>query len=78
MACGAPIASSNAAAMPEVLGNAGIYFDPNKVNDIRDTILRLLVDRDLCRSISHLAEVRSHEFSWEKTEAKTKLAFQKK
>ena len=76
MACGAPIASSNAAAMPEVLGDAGLYFDPNNVGDIRDTISKLLSDEKLRNSISQLAEARSHEFSWEKTEAKTKLAFQ--
>jgi glycosyltransferase involved in cell wall biosynthesis len=76
MACGAPIASSSAAAMPEVLGNAGMYFDPNKIDDIRDTILRLLGDQNLRHSISRLAEARSNEFSWETTEAKTKIAFQ--
>jgi glycosyltransferase involved in cell wall biosynthesis len=76
MACGAPIASSNAAAMPEVLGDAGLYFDPNKISDIRDTILKVLSDEELRNSISQLAEARSYEFHWEKAEAKTKLAFQ--
>ncbi|MGY9063704.1 MAG: glycosyltransferase family 4 protein, partial [Rhodospirillales bacterium] len=76
MACGAPIASSNAAAMPEVLGDAGVYFDPNKISDMRDTILKLMLDKELRNLISELAEARSQEFSWEKTEAKTKLAFQ--
>jgi glycosyltransferase involved in cell wall biosynthesis len=76
MACGAPIASSNAAAMPEVLGDAGVYFDPNKISDMRDTILKLMLDKELRNSISELAEARSQEFSWEKTEAKTKLVFQ--
>jgi glycosyltransferase involved in cell wall biosynthesis len=76
MACGVPIACSNAAAMPEVLGNAGLYFDPNKVDDMRDTIFTLLTDQSLCHSISQLAEARSHEFSWGKTAAKTKLTFQ--
>jgi glycosyltransferase involved in cell wall biosynthesis len=76
MACGAPIASSNAAAMPEVLGDAGLYFNPNEVDDIRKTISKLLMDQDLRHSISQLAEARSHEFSWEKTEDKTKRAFQ--
>ena len=76
MACGAPIASSNAAAMPEVLGDAGVYFDPNKISDMRDTILKLMLDKELRNLISESAEARSQEFSWEKTEAKTKLAFQ--
>jgi glycosyltransferase involved in cell wall biosynthesis len=76
MACGAPIASSNAAAMPEVLGDAGLYFDPNKVDDIRDAILKMLMDQDLRHSFSQRAEARSHQFTWEKTKSKTKLVFQ--
>ena len=76
MACGAPIASSNAAAMTEVLGDAGLYFNPNKVDEIRDAILKLLMNQELRHSIGQLAEMRSHEFSWEKTESKTKRAFQ--
>jgi glycosyltransferase involved in cell wall biosynthesis len=62
--------------MPEVLGDAGVYFDPNKISDMRDTILKLMLDKELRNLISELAEARSQEFSWEKTEAKTKLAFQ--
>jgi glycosyltransferase involved in cell wall biosynthesis len=58
MACGTTIASLNAAAMHEALGDAGLYFDPNKISDMRN-------------SISQLAEARSHKFSWKKTEAKT-------
>ena len=76
MACGAPIASSNAAAMPEVLGDAGLYFDPNSVDDMRDIISKLLGDPDLRNSIGNQAKIRSREFSWEKTFVKTKYVFQ--
>tara|TARA_B110000046_G_C12601424_1_gene236983 strand:- start:143 stop:316 length:174 start_codon:yes stop_codon:yes gene_type:complete len=38
MACGATIASLKAAAMHGALGDSGLYFDPNKISDMRDTI----------------------------------------
>lgn len=76
MACGAPIACSNAAAMPEVLGDAGIYFDPNEIVDMKEKLSQLLNDPKLRDRFSEKAEKRSHEFSWEKTEAKTKMVFQ--
>ncbi len=76
MACGAPIACSNAAAMPEVLGDAGVYFDPNNVSDIKATVLTLLKNQELRASYSMKAEKRSQDFSWEQTELKTRLVFQ--
>lgn len=76
MACGAPIACSNAAAMPEVLGDAGLYFDPNDIDDMRAKLSELLSSDILRNDFSKKAEKRSREFSWEKTEAKTKLVFQ--
>lgn len=38
MACGCPVASSNASCMPEVLGDACLYFDPKNPNDIAEKI----------------------------------------
>jgi glycosyltransferase involved in cell wall biosynthesis len=34
MACGCPVAASNVASLPEVCGDAAVYFDPESVDDI--------------------------------------------
>jgi glycosyltransferase involved in cell wall biosynthesis len=34
MACGCPVACSNAASLPEVCGDAAAYFDPTSVDDM--------------------------------------------
>jgi glycosyltransferase involved in cell wall biosynthesis len=34
MACGCPVAVSRAGALPEVCGEAAVYFDPTSVEDI--------------------------------------------
>ena len=71
MACGAPIASSNTAAMPEVLGDAARFFDPNDVDEIVTTILSLMsCERDRI-DLSRRAKNRSMVYSWEKTKEKT-------
>ncbi|MFQ5617422.1 MAG: glycosyltransferase [Rhodospirillales bacterium] len=71
MACGAPIASSNTAAMPEVLGDAAAYFDPADIKDMAGVLDGLLNDADLCRGLGEKALVRSRDFSWHQTAART-------
>ncbi len=71
MACGAPIACSRAAAMPEVLADAGHYFDPNDAGDIKHQLLVLLGDPELRTTYGAAAERRAKQFSWQKTVAKT-------
>ncbi|NQU56340.1 MAG: glycosyltransferase [Rhodospirillales bacterium] len=67
MASGAPIACSNTAAMPEVAGEAALYFDPYNVDDMAVVIGRLLADRELCQGFSAKALARAKNYSWERT-----------
>ncbi len=71
MACGAPIASSNTAAMPEVLGDAARYFDPNDVKEMSEVIFSLLADEKLREDLSARARRRAKKFSWQHTKERT-------
>ncbi len=71
MACGAPIASSRAAAMPEVLGDAAVYFDPGDVAGMAGAMDKLLADPELGRSLGQRAAARARAFSWSRTAART-------
>src|SRR5262249_36382261 len=42
MACGCPVAASNVASIPEVCGDAAVYFDPLDPESIADSIRRVL------------------------------------
>jgi glycosyltransferase involved in cell wall biosynthesis len=44
MACGAPVAASNVASLPEVCGDAAVYLDPTSVESIAGAIRRVLDD----------------------------------
>jgi glycosyltransferase involved in cell wall biosynthesis len=71
MACGAPIASSNTAAMPEVLGDAASFFDPHRVDDMAETIADLLADENKRQDLSDRASQRAKTYSWESTMRRT-------
>lgn len=61
---GLPVATSNVSSMPEVGGDAAIYFDPENVDDIAATIDRLLDDSELRTKLAAAGLVRAKEFSW--------------
>lgn len=45
MACGCPVASSSASCLPEILGDACLYFDPASVESIKSALAALLSDK---------------------------------
>ncbi|MBX9634870.1 MAG: glycosyltransferase family 4 protein, partial [Magnetospirillum sp.] len=67
MACGAPIASSSSTAMPEIVGDAALLFDPMDVDDMAAAILKLLDDGALRAALSERAVRRAADFSWRRT-----------
>jgi glycosyltransferase involved in cell wall biosynthesis len=66
MAMGCPIACSNRSSMSETLGNAGIYFDPMDIEDIKKSIVKLKMDEALRKELSLAAIARSSQFTWPK------------
>lgn len=71
MACGATVACSNTAAMPEVAGNAAEFFDPANVESMVQTIERLLENDGLRKTYGRKALERAKDFSWQRTAEKT-------
>jgi glycosyltransferase involved in cell wall biosynthesis len=64
MACGCPVASSNAASLPEVCGDGACLFDPTSVEE-----LVAAVEEILARPAEWRARglARAAEFSWDAT-----------
>ena len=67
MACGAPIVSSNTTAMPEILADAALYFDPEDVHAMAAQIGTVLRDAELRRQLSARSLARAPRYSWEET-----------
>jgi glycosyltransferase involved in cell wall biosynthesis len=64
MAAALPIACSNLGPMPEVLGDAGLYFDPEDSASIA-TAVRILATMPHCRvEKAFAASAKAAQFSW--------------
>lgn len=71
MAARLPIACSNRGPMPEVLGDAGVYFDPERPDDIASAIEALYVDPAKRAELARVAQARARAYSWERCAQQT-------
>jgi glycosyltransferase involved in cell wall biosynthesis len=67
MAMGTAVASSNAASLPEVGGDAAVYFDPRDERAMAETMERLLADTALAGNLRSRGLVRAAGFTWRRT-----------
>lgn len=77
MACGTPVICSNAASLPEVGGEAVIYFDPKNLDRFVNILIEVLENKSLQYKLSKLGLAQVQKFSWEKTAKETKAVYQK-
>lgn len=67
MTLGCPVVCSNAASLPEVCGDAALYFDPFDEGDISAKIGRLMRDKPLQDRLRTLGSAQAERFSWDRT-----------
>ena len=70
-AAGCPVVLSDASCLPEVGGDAALYFRVNDVEDLKRQILRVLSDVGLADELRARGLVRAKEFSWDKCAKET-------
>jgi glycosyltransferase involved in cell wall biosynthesis len=70
-ACGVPVATSNISSMPEVAGEAAVYFDPHNIGEIKNAIKSVLLDRSLHDRLKEKGFERLKDFSWNKCAKET-------
>jgi glycosyltransferase involved in cell wall biosynthesis len=63
MACGCAVASSNTSSMPEVLGNASLFFNPSDAQEISRAIEQMLKDENLRNEFRQKGLARAEHFS---------------
>jgi glycosyltransferase involved in cell wall biosynthesis len=71
MGLGAPVVSSNATCLPEVYGNAAIYFDPLDTDDIANKIDMVLSDNKLRDDLIKKGTKQFKKYSWKKMAKET-------
>jgi glycosyltransferase involved in cell wall biosynthesis len=77
MACGCPIACSNATSIPEVVGDAGVIFDPYSPEDMAEKIWKLWNDEKQLKAMRVRGMERAKMFNWEDTARRTIEVYRK-
>jgi Glycosyltransferase len=65
MACGCPVLASKTSCMPEVIGNAGLYFDPEKPEEISRSMVKIEGDKILRKKLVEKGYQLVKKFTWD-------------
>ncbi|HEY5723640.1 MAG TPA: glycosyltransferase family 1 protein [Allosphingosinicella sp.] len=74
---GAPLLASRATSLPEVAGDAALYFDPNDAGDMADAMVRFYADPELGPRLAAAGMERLDSFSWKKAAEETVAVYRK-
>lgn len=77
LASGAPVITSNATSLPEVVGDAGLLVDPHRPDDLFRALEAVLLDRKLADRLREKGLERAKEFSWDRAAERVLASFQK-
>jgi len=61
-----PVLASFSSSLPEVGGDACLYFDPQNINDLTEKLIKLKNDKNLRNELIKKGKKRIKLFSWEK------------
>jgi glycosyltransferase involved in cell wall biosynthesis len=62
---GCPVAASNSSCLPEIGGDAALYFDPNSSEELADKLKSAIFDSNIKQELSVKGKLREKEFSWD-------------
>lgn len=71
MKLGLPVISSNATCLPEVYGDAALYFDPNDVSGLVFLLETIIKDKELRDELVNKGENQAKKYSWRKMAKET-------
>jgi glycosyltransferase involved in cell wall biosynthesis len=77
MACGIPALASSASSVPEVGGEAALYFDPTDAGEVIEAVRRVLRDATLQEEMRMQGLAQAARFSWERAAEETADVHQK-
>jgi glycosyltransferase involved in cell wall biosynthesis len=77
MTAGCPVVSSNTSSMPEVVRDAGEYFNPNSIDEMREAIERVVFSTELRSKLIEKGHVNVQAFSCQKCADETMVAYRK-
>jgi glycosyltransferase involved in cell wall biosynthesis len=74
---GAPVISSNATCLPEIYGDAALYFDPLDVQDMANKIDNMLSNLEVGDNLKNKGHQKANEYSWHRMAEQTLAIYTK-
>ena len=71
MRCGCPVITTRGGSLPEVAGDAALYFDPDSAEDLTRAVERLSSDVELRRRLIQQGRERAAGFTWRRCAEET-------
>jgi len=72
MSYGAPVIAAKASCLPEIYGEAALYFEPENENELAEKIRRVINDEGLRNSLKERGFKQIKKYSWEKCARQTR------
>ncbi len=66
MAAGTAVISSNSSCLPEIYGDAALYFDPDKPEELAEKVSQLLKNNNLRQKLIKKGKIQVSKYSWQK------------
>jgi glycosyltransferase involved in cell wall biosynthesis len=76
MAHGTPVLASNAASIPEVAGDAALYFPAANAIALAHELTQILTDRILVARLRTAGQSRAAAFTWDRCAEETLRVFE--
>ena len=76
MQCGVPVIAGNRTSLPEVVGEAGLLFDPFDTRALVEAITRILDDSECRAELRAKGLQRAGDFNWKTTAQLTLMTYQ--
>lgn len=70
-----PVVSSNATCLPEVYGDAAVYFDPLNVDDMAEKISSVIDSPDMQKQLAIKGQKQLKKYSWKKMAEQTHAVY---
>lgn len=77
MACGTPVLCSNAASLPEVVGDGGWLIDPRDPSAWTQALIRTLSDDSLQDDLRARGLAQARKFTWERAARETREVYRR-
>lgn len=68
---GCPVVASNSSSIPEIVGDAGLYFDPENLEELGEKLDQVVSNDDLRKELIKKGYEQKEKFSWERCSGET-------